>query len=181
MKKLKVLSIVTIIVAIALIITGHSMLFINDYRVDAQETKSYASLIKNSYDSYRKELENISFDIKNTTIFNVKYYSQIKDNYADSTDQLNTIEEEIRSIEATSNNLLHECQVREYNDYDIENKCDMINYNYESIINAFVSISEKYNLKIEAYNDWIKTDNKLKRYEAKYYKEYVDMNSDNIY
>jgi len=186
MKKTRILSIITMFIAVVLIVTGYSIIFVNEYRVDAHEKSSYASLIRTSFTSYSKDIENISHDIKTIDIFNIKYYAELKINYSNNINKLNGIEMKIREIEAMSESLLYECNIREYYDYDIEYKCDVISYNYESIINAYVSMVEKYNERIDYYNDWIiiknnLNNNKLMRYKSNYYTDYIDINNDNIY
>ncbi len=181
MKKTKILSVVAMSVAIVLIVVGYSIIFINDYTVDAKETSNYASLIKNSYNSYSNEVEDISFEISKTTIFNVNYYAEIRVNYEKSINELNLIENHIKDIKSTSELLLNECQARSYNDYDIDNKCSTLVYNYESIINAYLSLVDKYNERIDAYNAWSNYQNVLGKYKPTYYKEYVDLDLDGVY
>lgn len=186
MKKTRFLSLITMLIAIVLIVTGYSMMFINEFMVDAEEKSTYASLIKNSFRSYSTDLEDISYDIKSTNIFNIKYYAELRTNYSSNIIELSKIEQKIKAMETSSNALLYECKIRDYNDYDIEYKCDTISYNYESIINAYVSIVYKYNEKIENYNNWLQKQNNqnlslLNSYKSNYYTEYVDINEDGEY
>lgn len=186
MKKTRILSIVTMCIAVVLIMTGYSLIFINEYKVDAQEKSSYASLIKTSFTSYSMDLEAISYDIKTTNIFNIKYYTELKVNYSKNTAELNNIEREIKEVESTTESLLYECSIRNYNDYDIDYKCDTISYNYESVVNAYVSLVEKYNLRIKDYNNWLDIQNNLNTYKldqhrSSYYTDFVDINEDGEY
>ena len=180
MKNLKIFSIISIFIAIVLIASGYSILFIDEYSCDAEKTSSYASLIKSTYKSYTADIENITFEINKTTIFDVSYYAEIRLNHNNNISELDMIEEHIKKVENTSKQLLSECKARDYNDYDIDNKCETIIYNYESIINAYVSIVNKYNERIDNYNAWDKNNN-LTKYEPKYYKDYVDINEDGEY
>lgn len=186
MKKTRILSIVSMCIAMVLIVSGYSLIFINEYRVDAQEKSSYASLIKTSFTAYSMDLEAISYDIKTTDIFNIKYYTEMKVNYSNNTAELNNIETKIKDAESATKSLLYECSIRNYNDYDIDYKCDTISYNYESVVNAYVSIVEKYNERIEDYNNWLDIQNslntyKLEQYKSSYYTDYVDINKDGEY
>lgn len=185
MKKTRILSGVTMFVAVVLIMIGYFIIFINDYQVDAKEVSSYASLIKTSYKSHTLEVEEISYDIKNTSIFNIKYYPELSSNYDINNQELLNIETKIKENEIMSEELLHECSVRDYNDYQIDYNCEMISYNYESIVNAYVSLVAKYNLLINNYNSWLEDQNinngKLNEYKAKYYIENVDINNDGEY
>lgn len=186
MKKTRILSIVTMCIAVALIITGYSLIFINEYKVDAKEKSSYASLIKTSFTSYTMDLENISYDIKSTNIFNIKYYTELRLNYSNNTAELNRIERKIKEVESTTDSLLYECSIREYYDYDIDYKCDVISYNFESVINAYVSMVNKYNTRIDEYNNWLGIQNslntnKLDQHRSSYYTDFVDINEDGEY
>ncbi|MBQ7104392.1 MAG: hypothetical protein IJN90_00900 [Bacilli bacterium] len=186
MKKTRILSGMTMFIAIVLILTGYSIIFINDYQVDAKEVSSYASLIKTSYTSYSLDMEKISYDIKETEIFNIKYYTELKVNYDANNQELSDIETKIKESEIMSKTLLHECSVREYNDYQIDYNCEMISHNYESIINAYVSLVSKYNKLINDYNNWLGeqkniNSNKLNEYIPKYYNKNIDINNDGEY
>ena len=81
MKKKKKISALMIFLALVLIVTGYSILFINDYTADAEETIFSASIIKNNYKPNNIDLEKISREIKDVGIFDVKYYNQVKKNY----------------------------------------------------------------------------------------------------
>jgi len=184
MNKLRVLSVVCMTVAFTLIASGYSTMFLDSYMVDAQEKSLYSSMIKTSFNSYISDTKDISYDIKNTNMFNSKYYAEIKSSYGSSIAELNEIEWNVKNISATSEALIYECKIRNYNDYEIDYKCDTIKYNYESLVNAYVSIYNKYNDKIDLYNNWVKkqnSNNYLSRYQSNYYTEYVDINNDGIY
>ena len=186
MKKTRILSVLMMIIAVVLIISGYTLLFVDEYKADAEEKNSYASLIKTSFTSYNMNLEEISNDIKNLDIFNEKYYAEIKNNYNTSINKIKKIEDNIIKIKTESETLIYECQNRDYNDYDIENKCETIEYNYEAIVNAFISIKNKYNDKIDEYNNWIVNQknmntNSLEKYQSSYYNEYIDINQDGEY
>lgn len=186
MQNKKKLSILIIVIAIALIISGNMLIFIDEYQKDVKEKSTYASLIKTSFTSHKMELEDISLEIKDLNIFGEKYYIDFKNNYSNSINKLSLIEEKINKIETTSEMLIYECENREYNDYDIENKCRTIKHNHEAIINAFISIVEKYNKKVDIYNNYIsnqKNENEilLKKYQSKNYIKYIDINQDNEY
>lgn len=178
---MKKVSYVLIFVSLILIVLGYSISVVKGYRMDVETTKAYASLIKNSYNSYYHSLEEISSEIKDTTILDVKYYSQISNNYKKSVEELNTIEDHIKSMQITSEMLNDKCASRNYNDYEIDDKCASIKYNYESVINAFVSIVGRYNERIDEYNEWNQNKDDLNRFEATYYKDYVDLNEDGEY
>lgn len=180
MKKKKIVSVSMIFFALVLIVTGYSILFINDYTADAEETIFSASIIKNNYKPNSIDLENISRKIKEMGIFDVKYYNQVKKNYDENIEELRVIERNIQNVEPTSKNLLYQCDIMDYNDYDIDNKCDTIAYNYESIINAYVSMVNKYNEVIAGYNEWNKQD-ALEKYESSNYSDYVDINLDGVF
>lgn len=175
MNKARIFSIITMLVAVLLIGTGYSMTFINEYVVDAEETASYASLIKNSYPSYLADLEQISYEIKGLKALYIRYYSDIKNNYVKSINELSSIEKNIKEMEQTTNVLAYECKVRNYNDYDIDNKCSTISYNYETVINAFISVVNKYNKRIGEYNNWTINNDHLQEYKLMYYQNYVDV------
>lgn len=186
MRKTRVFSIITICIATILIVTGYSMIFINDYVVDAEEKNTYSSMIKTSFNSYSIDLETISYQIKSSNIFSMKYYDDVKNTYNLNIDSLNNIGQLLKETETTSKDLLYECDMKEYNDYEIDYKCSTIAYNYESVVNAYVSLTEKYNLKINEYNKWTENQNdlnqnKLNEYKSDYYKEYVDINMDGEY
>ena len=68
----------------------------------------------------------------------------------------------------------------DYNNYDIDNKCDTIAYNYESIINAYVSMVNKYNEVIDGYNEW-NTKDALEKYKPSNYSDYVDIKLDGVF
>lgn len=179
MNKTKILSTITLTVAFILIITGYSIMFIDGYKVDAQEKEDYATLIKTSFKTYNSQLETISYDIKHMDVFNTKYYEDIQKNYNKNIELLRTIEIKIREMETTSKNILYECENRDFNDNDIDYKCSVIEYNYESIINAYVSLINKYNDKFTSYNTWVNDKEKeLSMYSSKYYRNFIDINSD---
>jgi len=182
MNNTKILSVITLLIALILIGTGYSMIFIDNYQVDAKEKESYASLIKNSFISYNSDLEEISYLIKNMDIFENKYYEDIKNNYEKNINLLTEIDNKLKQIETTSEMFLYECRIRDYNDNDIEYKCHLVEHNYESVINAYVSLIQKYNNKFMNYNVWINNDiDSLKIYKSKYYKDYIDINYDGEY
>jgi len=186
MKNTRFFSAITMVIAVILIITGYSIIFINDYTVDAQEKSSYTSLMKTSFTSYTNDLDNISHDIKNIDIFNIKYYSDVKNNYDNFINKLDHIERKIRGLEVTANSLLYECKNTSYNDNDFDYKCQIASYNYESVINAYVSLVNKYNETIQNYNDWIIVqengqNNRLNEYVSNFYTEYIDINNDQEY
>lgn len=180
MKKKKKISVLMIFLALVLIVTGYSILFINDYTADAEETTFYASIIKNNYKPNNTDLEKISYEIKDIGIFDVKYYNQVKKNYNKNIEELRIIEQHIKNVESTSKNILYQCDIMDYNDYDIDNKCDTIAYNYESIINAYVSMVKKYNEVIDGYNEW-NTKDALEKYKPLNYSDYVDINLDGVF
>lgn len=180
MKKKKKISALMIFLALVLIVTGYSILFINDYTADAEETIFSASIIKNNYKPNNIDLEKISREIKDVGIFDVKYYNQVKKNYNKNIEELRIIEKHIQNVESTSKNILYQCDIMDYNDYDIDNKCDTIAYNYESIINAYVSMVNKYNEVIDGYNEW-NTKDALEKYKPSNYSDYVDINLDGVF
>lgn len=184
MNKLKVMSVVCFAVGLTLLTTGYSSIFLESYKVDAKEKSLYSSMIKTSFNSYISDTKNISYNIKNTNMFNSKYYAEIKSSYATSISELNKMELDVKDISVTSEALLYECKIRNYNDYEIDYKCDTIKHNYESLVNAYISIYSKYNDKIALYNNWIQkqnSNNYLDKYKSNYFSEYVDINNDGIY
>lgn len=184
MNKLRIMSVICLTTAFILITGGYSSMFFDSYRVDAQEKSLYSSMIKTSFNSYIADTKNISYNIKNTNMFNSKYYFEIRSSYSNSIAELNEMELDIKNISVTSEALLYECKIRNYNDYEIDYKCDTIKHNYESLVNAYISIYNKYNEKIDLYNSWIErqnSNNYLARYQSSYYSEYIDINNDGIY
>lgn len=184
MNKLRILSVVCMTMAFTLITSGYSMMFLDSYKVDASEKSYYSSMIKTSFNSYIQDTKDISYNIKNTNMFNSKYYVEIKNSHSTSIAELNEIELNVKNISVTSEALLYECKIRNYNDYEIDYKCDTIKHNYESLVNAYVSIYNKYNDKIDLYNDWItkqNSNNYIEKYQSNYFREYVDINEDGVY
>ena len=179
MNKTKIISTITLTIAFILIITGYSMMFIDGYRVDAQEKEDYTSLIKTSFISYNSDLEELSYEIKSMDVFYTKYYEDVKKNYDKNIELLKNIENKIKEVETTSKNILYECKNRGFNDNDIDYKCSVIEYNYESLINAYVSLTSKYNEKFMSYNTWVNDkESELTIYTSKYYNQYIDVNLD---
>ena len=111
MKQKKKISVLMIFLALVLIVTGYSILFINDYTADAEETVFSASIIKNNYKANNINLENISREIKDMGIFDIKYYNQVKKNYDKNIEELRIIEKHIQNVEPTSKNLLYQCDI----------------------------------------------------------------------
>ncbi len=175
MKRVRVISSVTIIVAFVLIVIGYSISFVDGYSLDVKMSNAAANLIKNSYNSYAIDLEKISYQIKDTTVFDAKYYSDIKYRYEQNIKELKNIEEQIKALDTMTKKLRYECSARNYNDYDIDEKCSAINHNYEAIVNAYVSLVREYNRRIDDYNEWSDTD--LKKYSTSFYDSYIDADS----
>ena len=70
-------------------------------------------------------------------------------------------------------------------------KCDAYFINLEKTINYYVGDLDFFNLKIDDFNEWIKTENEsilvtkkyvpLEKHEAKKYTKIVDLNNDGTY
>lgn len=174
MNKVRFYSIITIVFAVLLVITGYFISFVDGYVVDAREFRDSISLIKNSYDSYFMDLNSVASDIKNNNINNIKYYEDVKNNYVKNANILESIEEKIKDLEETSNFLLYQCNSYDYNDLDIENKCSTIDLNYKNIVNAYVKLIKNYNEKIDKYNRWTTNKDYLENYSSSYYQDYIN-------
>ena len=98
MNKLRILSVVCMTMAFTLITSGYSMMFLDSYKVDASEKSYYSSMIKTSFNSYIQDTKDISYNIKNTNMFNSKYYAEIKNSHSTSIAELNEIELNVKNI-----------------------------------------------------------------------------------
>lgn len=67
------------------------------------------------------------------------------------------------------------------NDTRVSDKCETYYKYYETVMNVYVSDTIVYNKQINDYNLWIKkSDQQLDLFETKF-KDYIDINTDNIY
>ncbi len=185
MKNTRVVSLIMIFIALFLITTGTTISFIEDFRVDAQETSYLNSSISTNYGIFNLKAEEIKTRFEHSKILVKQYYQDIyTDNKANNL-EIKSLENAIKDVTNLGDILIEQCgRVGTY-DSRITQKCDIIRKNYETIQNAFVSLVENHNQNIKSYNEWTKTDMgenypQLKQYDSNTFK-YVDLDGDGEY
>lgn len=186
------------ILGITFILSGIIFAFVNSGKIAKEEKIKEENLIideiLNIYDAFKTKTEDFSVkrdeyldDITEYT----SYYSGMAKNYSDMQTKVLEYETLVKEVEDSATYLKANCIDASYSKSDANSKCTAYIINYEKTVNSFVGDIEFLNNKIEEYNEWIEIENeeleekdkykKLAEFEVKYYKDYIDINSDGIY
>ena len=165
-----------------------SISVVSGVKKEKEAMKKAMDTIVSDYDTFKKEIEKFSTERESiyNEVMNTPYYSDVFKNYTSNVEKLKTYEELVSEIDSSSKGLKENCLNRRYNDQDVTNKCNAFVINYEQSMNYFVNDIERFNKRIDEYNEWSTTSNtdkkytKLEKYESKY-KDYVDINNDKVF
>lgn len=185
------------LLGLTFIFSGVIYTFVSSYKDEKEEKKKeeviIADEIGNVYKTfYQKEDDLSSFRKDLIKEFNeyVSFYSEMEEGYDDMVDNFKKYEVYVQEIEDTSSYLKDKCKSK-YSSSDANEKCNYYYIYLEKSINMFVEDIKFFNNKIDEYNKWIEAENesvikedaheKLKKYDSKKYKDYVDLNNDGTY
>ena len=179
MNGMKKVSITLFVVAIALIVTGNSLLV---YNVVAKESVNTKELEKN----LAADLEIFKSQIDSFTAARDEYSNNVESNMFPETFEedyekwMNEIEKYtsvLDQIDSSSKSLKKNCIDHSYSDTNVKNKCAAFNTAYETIVNYYVTDITAFNKTLDDLNkDLIR---KKGKYDLKY--KLIDANSDGNY
>ena len=178
---MKKLAVALLVLAVALIVTGNSVLVYNLMKKEKINLKEITASIKKDYKIFKKDIED----------FNTKkeeYDDQVASNLF-----LETVEEYdkwikvidsytkvINQIENDSETLKQNCINKTYVDEETKNKCDAFILAYEESINSYVKDINGFNNELSSIKSNLKKSEKEKISEYNLSYEYIDINSDGI-
>jgi len=174
----KKITICLIIVLIFSIFGSCFFIFYNNYQSDKKKTKNEIEKIKEEYKNFKEEVNiysTLRSDLYNN-VFDV-YLNEIEVNYENFINKMTSYEDQVLLIDNISLNLNKDCNINYY-DQEVLNKCEAFRLSYEQINNYFVKDVNRFNENISSYNNW--SDKKLKSYEMKKQRGYIDYNNDKI-
>ena len=175
---MKKVAIVTLVLAIALIVTGNSLLVYNLMNKEELDLKKMTASIKKEYNIFKKDIE--SFNEKKE-----EYDEQVASNlFAETVEEydkwievIDSYTKTIDKIENDSHSLKQKCINKTYADEDIKNKCNAFVLAYEESINSYVKDIMGFNKELNDIKNNLK-ETKISEYDLSY--DYVDINSDGV-
>ena len=185
------------LIGLTFLISGVLFSFVNNYKQEKKriiaEEGVIADEIGNVYETFYNKEKELN-DFRDEFLEEIKtfseFFSAMPDNYESIISKIDEYENMISEIEDASYFLKQKCSKR-YSVLIANDKCDAYYINLEKTINIFIGDLDFFNSKIDDYNEWIVEENEsilvtnkykeLKRYEAKKYKESVDLNNDKTY
>lgn len=175
---MKKVAIVTLILAIALIVTGNSILVYNLMNKEKLDLKKMTASIKKEYNIFKKDIESFNekkdeYDEKVAS----NLFAETVEEYDKWIEVIDSYTKVIDKIDEDSKALKEKCINKTYADEDIKNKCNAFVVAYEESINSYVKDINGFNEELKKINDNLK-ESKKSEYDLSY--EYVDINSDGV-
>ena len=175
---IKKIGIVVLILAIALIVTGNSILVYNLMNEEKINVKKIGANIRKDYNVFKKDIESFNkareeYDDK---VASNLFFETIEE-YDDWIKVIDDYTKVINKIDEDSKYLRENCVNKSYADEEIRNKCSAFVLAYEESINSYVKDVTGFNEQIDEIVKNI-TEDKIKEYNLSY--EYIDLNFDGV-
>ena len=178
---MKKLAIGALVLAVALIVTGNSILVYNMMQKEKIDLKKVSASIKKDYNAFKKDIETFNeqkIEYEDKVAANL--FLETIEEYDDWIKVIDSYTETIKKIEKDSKELREMCINKTYTDEATKNKCNAFIVAYEESINSYVKDINGFNEEVSNIRVNLKKSEKehITEYELKY--EYIDINSDGI-
>ena len=175
---IKKIAIGTLVLAIALIVTGNSLLVCNLLNKEKTDMKKIGANIKKDYKVFKKDIEAFNeireeYDEKVAS----NLFAETIDEYDEWIKVIDKYTDTIKKIDEDSKELKETCVNKAYADEDLNHKCSAFIIAYEESINMYVKDVTGFNEQISDIIETVKEE-KIKEYNLTY--KYVDINFDGI-
>lgn len=168
-----------IILIITLVISG-IVIFIIDFKHDADKTAKTMQIIKKASVKLDNNITEYNINRNNLADKTSTYY---KDNFVnDYKNIIEILDNQEQTITKTTKNIKildKNCQTNIFNDSSINNICNTYKLTYEQIINVYVNDIKNFNNLVDTYNNETKLN--LKKYTTSSINKYIDYNKDGKY
>lgn len=175
---IKKIAIVALIMAVALIVTGNSILVYNLMQKEKIDLKKISASVKKDYSLFKKDIESFN---KKREEYDEKVASNLFletiEEYDNWVEIINSYTKTINKIDEDARTLKEKCINKAYTDEDLKNKCSAFIIAYEESINSYVKDITGFNKEVSNIKIKLNEDN-ISEYEISY--DYVDINSDGI-
>lgn len=182
----KAVSIIFLVSGFVSITCGLGIMYKNE--INRQELlESLKTSIVNDYEIFKLKVE--VFSEERTNIYEnlnkITYLTDIKNNYDNLISEYIKYENTLKEIDKASVGLKNNCFEENFKEITINNKISAFVINYEQAVNYFIQDVSKFNEKVNLYNEYVKQNPdkgliELKHYES-FYRQYVDVNNDEIF
>ena len=176
---------VMIFIGFLLIVIGIISYIIINYNNDQAEVKKRMDVVRNSYETFKKDVESFNKIRDNiySEVLSDTYYQTLKDNDTSYKALYQTYDESLKKIDKDYDKVKDKCINVLHPDADVNNKCEAIVAGYEEVVNTYISDVNSYNALIDSYNKWLNdnnsSDSKLEK--IKLDRDYLDINGDREY
>lgn len=172
-------AIIFVTCGLMLLVVGFLVMYLNDSFKRENELKESYKKINENYDVFEEKLEIVTGEreIMTNDVVNNYYIDEVVNNYDNWISIIKDYNKSIDEISKYKDLIVNYCY-KEYEDNNVNSKCQSMILGYETAINYFVKDIEGFNKFIDEYNSNY-PDNTYIVFSSSY--NYVDMNDDGNY